>query len=58
MTKDPLPRWTISGLTPAPDAAELERLCRLGDRVAAVSFSVARMPFKDDEPASIFKVPL
>ena len=67
MSTPSLPRWTSEQaaahaarcrLTPAPDAAELERLCRLGDRVAAISAAIARMPFKVDEPASIFKVPL
>lgn len=46
------------GLSPPPDKAELERLCAMGDRVATVARSIARMPSKGDEPASTFRVPL
>lgn len=59
-------QWTVEeaaahaaryGLSPAPDKAELERLCTMGDRAATVGRSIARMPFKTDEPASVFQVP-
>ncbi len=37
---------------------ELARLVMLGNRVAATSAAVPRMPSKGHEPASTFKVPL
>lgn len=67
MSKDEPKSWTpeqaaayaaVYGLSPPPDKAELERLCAMGERVAATARSIARMPFKSDEPASVFKVPL
>jgi aspartyl-tRNA(Asn)/glutamyl-tRNA(Gln) amidotransferase subunit A len=60
------PPWTLAeietyaarhGLT-GLDAAMLERLRDLADRVAATGQAVPRMPRKDDEPATVFALPL
>ncbi len=37
---------------------EIDRVMTLGTRVARVAGSIARMPSKGQEPASIFRVPL
>jgi hypothetical protein len=66
MSRDTPSKWTQAQadayaarhrLAPPPDLAELQRLCEVGDRVAAVGASIPRMPRKTDEPASVFTVP-
>jgi hypothetical protein len=66
MGRETSTNWTVEeaaahaarfGLAPPPDKAELQRLCEIGNRVASVGQAIARMPFKGDEPASVFKVP-
>lgn len=66
MSTEPTAKWTSEqaaayaarcGLSPAPDKAELERLCAMGDRVTTTGRAIPRMPSKQDEPASVFRVP-
>lgn len=61
-----LPPWTLPeietyaarhGLT-GLDAAALERMRALADRVASTARALPRMPRKDDEPATVFRLPL
>lgn len=47
-------RHGLSGL----DTAKLERLRELADRVAATGQAIPRMPRKDNEPATVFSLPL
>lgn len=61
-----MPGWTMPeieayaaryGLTTL-DTAGLERLRELADRVSAAARSLPRVPRKDDEPATVFRLPL